>query len=164
MKQKENISLQHYLIIKKTSTMKKILLLLLVVTATLSSCKKECAEWYEGEDCKTEMREKFLGGFDGIRYFSGGSVISMVGRMEKGNNLNNLNFDLGHFTPSIRMELKTSAKVKIERQYITNRETGEKYFIEGNGNISGEQIHLNLTAYVEASDSHYSYILIMSKI
>lgn len=34
-------------------------------TGLLSSCKKTCGPWYEGTDCKTEVREKCYGNYTG---------------------------------------------------------------------------------------------------
>ena len=45
--------------------MKKVILSLCLFTLLITGCQKECDQWHEGTNCKTEVRAKFLGSFTG---------------------------------------------------------------------------------------------------
>lgn len=63
--------------------------------ATVNSCTKTCDLGYEGDDCKTEVRTKYLGAFNGTESCTTGSspiavnVTSVAGDVTKVN-FNNL--------------------------------------------------------------------------
>lgn len=125
--------------------MKKILLLLLVVTATLSSCKKECAEWYEGEDCKTEMREKFLGRFVGsyTTTFNGQSTTNagFVDIVKSSTGVDKIIVD-----NNIRAELASTDRISFPFQNVYSQ--SGTFQAEGSGSITGVQLILNLAVTV----------------
>ena len=45
--------------------MKKLLFIIPVLFILATGCQKECDQWHEGTNCKTEIRTKFLGTYRG---------------------------------------------------------------------------------------------------
>ena len=74
----------------------KPLLATLLFAFTLTNCSREnCADWYEGDDCSTQQRDKFYGVYLGARkaYNPQGDLVSEISlqlAIEQGTEINEL--------------------------------------------------------------------------
>lgn len=86
-------------------------------SCSASTGKCDCAPWYEGEHCQTEMREKFIGTFTGVLSYDG---ISVPGFTITGYNDNGINNILIYFDGSmLTAQLNSSSDITVPTQTIS---------------------------------------------
>jgi len=116
--------------------MKKIFASFLTVAAfaavtTISSCTKTCDEGYEGSDCKTEWRTKFIGEYAFADVCSSGNYTGSATITQSSNDVVTIllkNFAGIGSTATITGKLESSNKIVISSQaangYTINSSTG----------------------------------------
>lgn len=106
---------------------------------TISSCTKTCDPGYEGNDCKTEMRTKFLGIY-GAADSPGGLVYNAT--IGAGTGISDVTigstFSDDYFVNSVKATVDGTT-ITIARQEPDN----DDYFVEGTGTINGKVISWN---------------------
>lgn len=106
---------------------------------TISSCTKTCDPGYEGNDCKTEVRAKFIGTYGASD--SPGSLVYSV-TIGNGSSISAVvissDFSDDYFVNNINATVDEST-ITIARQEPDN----DNYFVEGTGTISGKTITWN---------------------
>lgn len=109
--------------------MKKILPLLFIIAASLSACQKECDAFHEGKGCKSEVREKYIGQYNGGVSRPGTAFIGIF-EIKKGNGgAESLDFN------GAQGELTSSNTFEVSYQPITvNGSNGQ---IQGYGSFDG---------------------------
>ena len=122
--------------------MKKIFNSFLIVAvmasvASISSCTKTCDAGYEGSDCKTQVRTKYLGNYTaseskngGTPYTYSGSVLTSSGDVQE-IYINRIPNGTGFFN--------TNVKAKVDGNAVTiasQNPDGDAYYITGTGAFS----------------------------
>ncbi len=124
--------------------MKKIFNSFLIVAvmasvASISSCTKTCDPGFEGTDCKTEVRAKFLGNY-AASDSPGSLTYSVV--IGNGTSLSDVvissSFSDNYFVNSVKATVSDKT-ITIARQ----QPDSDNYFVEGTGTINGKTITWN---------------------
>ncbi|OJV52517.1 MAG: hypothetical protein BGO31_07660 [Bacteroidetes bacterium 43-16] len=117
--------------------------LLSIGTMTFMSCTKDCEVGYEGSNCKTLSREKFIGDWEGTDQCSSGSydidiAVSTSSVDEVTVNIANLGGFGG--TVSVKGVMTGTNSLSIASQSVGGGRT-----LSGNMNVSGNQLTLQYT-------------------
>jgi hypothetical protein len=127
----------------------------LAAVATISSCTKTCDIGYEGTDCKTEVRAKFVNEPNGYQVVEDGTLSAAA----------NYTVHIQTSTTAIN-EVKITnvwnsflhaviAKVDGKNITIARQEPdGDKFFVEGSGLLSGNTISINYKVTDESDTAH----------
>lgn len=124
--------------------MKKILITFIGFGMLFStqSCNKVCAPWYEGDDCLTISRDKFLGDYLGYEIVNGTITDDSVNFKIEANG-SDLSALLVTYEASeqISANLISSDEFTVSSTVLANLDT-----ISGNGMLNGDSLHLHLTS------------------
>lgn len=146
----------------------------LVLTVAFSGCKKdlcettsclngatcnegtcECAVGYEGENCGTEMRQKFLGLYTGTMTVAGqtGNYQVEINASSQGADKVNIVLVLDNHT--YKGEVVNGNSVNIPQQLVYTQQG--TYTVEGSGNLNGSQLILNWNATDQGQSLTYNF-------
>jgi hypothetical protein len=131
--------------------MKKIIgtfMTIAVFTALISttSCKKECDAGYEGDNCKTEVRAKYLGNYTASETKNGGAAYTYSGSILTSSAsvteifINRIPNGTGFFNTNVKATVNGNA-ISIPDQ----APDGDEYHITGTGALSGSTLTLTYT-------------------
>lgn len=137
----------------------KNVIVLLLATFLLTGCKKNlcenksclngsscdsgngtciCEPGYEGENCGTEMREKFVGVYSGQLNIDGSNTVYVMS-VEKGSTIKKIVLTIDGFP--IVGELNETDHFYIQDQTIYQGGTGSRFI--GSGSIDGTSLSVN---------------------
>ncbi len=122
--------------------MKRILTTVMIIAAfagmtTITSCTKTCDPGYEGTDCKTEVRAKYLGNYNASESKNGGTAYSYSGSVLTSSSnvqeiyINRIPNGTGFFNTNVKATIDGNA-VTIANQ----NPDGDAYYITGTGAFS----------------------------
>ena len=112
----------------------------------------DCYDWYEGDKCENEMREKFYGTYEGTLNCDGEShpVYSILS--EAGNELNKIAWDSGWY-----LELTSSTEFTVPEQLVTY--DGNIYVLRGSGgSLKYHQITIDFSITYEGYTMYCQYV------
>ena len=117
-----------------------LLSLMFILSVGLNSCTKECEEWYEGDDCKTEVRAKFFGVYAGTATTNGQSANAQtqVSTSTSGINSFSISLTTGEITATLSSKEGTFS-IPLQNIYYQ----GTTSQIEGSGSFNGNQMIMN---------------------
>jgi hypothetical protein len=108
--------------------------------ATLASCTKTCDEGYEGDDCKTEIRAKFLGAWQGQETCTVGTDSYTLTITSSGSNI--LNVVLNNvYNDAIVATASTDGTTFT----VANQNVGGSTTVQGTGTVTGNSISFQYT-------------------
>lgn len=128
---------------------------LLTLTAfsavTFTSCDKECEVGYEGSNCKTLSREKFLGSWKGDDQCGTGLYRDITVRIEpaSGNEVTVLVTNMGGFGTSVVLNGTMTGMNSIS---IASQSTGANRTLRGDITMSGNDLRISYTSTDEDGD------------
>ncbi len=112
-----------------------MLALVAVSLFTASSCTKTCDEGYEGDDCKTAIREKFLGSFKGNEICGTGNDNYTIAIAASGTDI--LKINLGNV---YNQNLTVTATVEGTSFSVASQQPAVGVTVSGTGSVSGNNI------------------------
>jgi hypothetical protein len=133
-----------------------IISLFAVLTLFIFSCKKECSQWYEGKDCKTEIRQKYYGTYTGTRtiVLETGTSIENNTQIVLGENTKGAQFltDIGN---NIYLEIKnkqeyglpadSSPQLRVASQDLNVN--GTTYTVFGTGSLNDNTLTYSFSIF-----------------
>ena len=139
--------------------MKKIWKTFVAITAfaavsSVTSCTKECDAGYEGDNCKTEMREKFLGNYNaseskngGTPYSYSGSILTSSGSVSE-IYINRIPNGTGFFNTNVKATVDGTSLTIADQE-----PDGDDYHISGTGVYSSTGSTVTFTYQVSGPDN-----------
>lgn len=131
--------------------MKNLIIIAFIAAATLTSCQKECGEWYDTEDKNcVDMRNKFIGTYNGTFTIGGqasaNSTDFSIHPTEK-----TMFWDGAQY---VVLTGSTTFDIPLQQR----DENGTLMYFEGNGSISGSQLIMTFTVTVNSQTVPGSFI------
>lgn len=121
---------------------------------TVTSCTKTCDPGYEGDDCKTEVRTKFLGNYNASESKNGGTAYSYSGSILTSSAnvqeifINRIPNGTGFFNTNVKATIDGNA-ITIANQ----NPDGDDYYITGTGAYSSSTSTITFTYTVTGPNS-----------
>ena len=114
--------------------------------ASITSCTKTCDAGFEGSNCKTEVRTKYIGNYTASETKNGGAPYSYSGTIDTVSgsisdiSINRIPNGTGFFNTNVRATVDGNA-VNIPNQ----NPDGDAYYITGTGALSGTTLTFTYT-------------------
>lgn len=127
---------------------------LVATMMTTSSCSKTCDAGYEGSDCKTQVRTKFIGSYTASDSKNGGSSQNYPTTITAGTGTDVTEVLITRVTPSQGGFFTNYVKGKVSGTTLTianQNPDADAYTIDGSATISGST--LNITYKISGPDS-----------
>lgn len=121
-----------------------IVSLSVVSVLLLASCQKNCGDWYEGEACNTELREKLYGTYTGTytTVLNGDTGASTGVQNTVAQSPEGVQF-VTETTQNLQLKLRDDERFVLSNQPITLN--GTTYEItQGDGNFNGNTLSYSL--------------------
>lgn len=123
--------------------------------ATCNEGTCECTTGYEGENCGTEMRQKFLGTYTGTMTVAGQTGNMQLEVKTSNQGADKIELVWWSWDETYRAEVQNGNSVVIPQQQVYTQQG--TYTVEGSGNLNGSQIILNWNATYQGQSVTYNF-------
>ena len=131
--------------------MKNLIIIAFIAAATLTSCKKDCGQWYDtdGKYC-IDMRTKFYGTYLG--------TFTIGGQTTNNSTLFSVHGEEGKMYWDNDQYVVLTSSTTFDIPLQQRNENGTLMYFQGNGSISGSQLIMTFTVTVNSQTVPGSFI------
>lgn len=132
--------------------MKKLIIFMFSIVL-ITSCSKECDQWYEGSSCDIEMRDKFYGVFIGTLTGAGQTQTVSTSITPNSDGVQKLTIDGVAF-----VELSTSTTFTYPTQTVVDPTNGNWTIDNGSGVLDEDNLTYNFYATINGQSFNFGFV------